>query len=164
MNQTTEAITKMQVEANERIDELSVDAKSLIDTYWEGINKHQEKNDISTWSKLGCRVFIRQSTGGPSIRITWYINHFFKTVEGKKNKNAKQWGVRSVEIKANNKTGEYNLAQLKSHAPEWSHQLVEDTEQGLAEIRKQIQLLGKLRRSISRAKTEMEKMNRRGNF
>lgn len=155
MGKTREAIEEARTLVNQRMDAVAVEADLLIEQYWTAVNAMKAKTDIKDWSKLGCRIIKRPSTGGVSLRLTWYSSRFFKSKTAKEN-----WKVISTEIKPNAKTGKYNLDDLKKHAPEWSYELVENTEYELSKHRKQIQLLGKLRRSISRAITELEKMER----
>lgn len=155
MNKTAETLDTTRELINGSLENIAMDAKLLMERYWEDVNTRQAGRDIKEWNKLGCRVIKRQSTGGISLRLVWYSNRFFKSKA-----KTKDWMVRSTEIKPNAKTGEYNVDELKKHAQDWSHELVEATEYELSKLRKQVQLLGKLRRSVSRAITELEKLER----
>lgn len=120
------------LEAN--LELLHGQARMLVDDYWRRVTKERKKYPASERGRIGVRIRRREQSY--SFTIEWfliasvYVNGKYKTVAQHLKKGK---GYR------------YPLQCVLKNEPEWEALLVDEFETEFADIRKQIDLLGKFR-------------------
>lgn len=127
-----------------RIDQLYKEGKVIVDRYWQYV--YDMENRLPGWESK-CRLQIRCIVKGNSIRADWTEVKWY----GSSSKGDRK-PVRRQIIKPKNSYG-YTLSKLQALAPEWAKEIVEETENQLAGVRREASHLVKALMYIKHAKT-----------
>ncbi|WP_268801728.1 conjugative transfer protein MobI(A/C) [Piscirickettsia litoralis] len=123
MNQATEA----------ELEEISNEAQSLVNVFWEEVKSKRESNEFS--GSLGLRVRrIRNS-----IQIVWYENKWYGTG------NKKRMFSKQIQ---KGKGYMYSPDKFKK-MQQWERDAVGVLEEKFGQLRKRIEVLGRIRRQVS---------------
>ena len=112
----------------QRIDQLYRDGKTIVDRYWKVI--YAMENKLPGWESK-CRLQVRCIVKGNSIRADWTEVKWY----GSSSKGDRK-SIRRQIIKPKDSYG-YTLSKLKSLAPEWAKEIVEETETQLVNVRRE---------------------------
>jgi hypothetical protein len=130
------------LEAN--VELLHGQARMLVDDYWRRITHERKKYPSSERGRMGVRIRRREKSY--SFTIEWYlITVIF--VDG-----------RYKPVAQHIKKGlghRYPMQWILKNEPEWEAAMVEEFENEFADIRKQIDLLGKFRDAFYNCKKGM---------
>jgi hypothetical protein len=128
----------------QRIDRLYRDGQAIVDRYWTYI--YAMENKLPGWESK-CRLQVRCIVKGNSIRADWTeVKWYGSSSKGDRN------SIRRQIIKPKDSYG-YTLSKLKSLAPEWAKEIVEETETQLVNVRREASHLVKAIMYIKHAKT-----------
>ncbi|HNC84289.1 MAG TPA: conjugative transfer protein MobI(A/C) [Nitrospira sp.] len=128
----------------QRIDQLYRDGKAIVDRYWKVI--YAMENKLPGWESK-CRLQIRCIVKGNSIRADWTeVKWYGSSSKGDRN------SIRRQIIKPKDSYG-YTLSKLKTLAPEWAKEIVEETEMQLVGVRREASHLVKAIMYIKHART-----------
>jgi hypothetical protein len=128
----------------QRIDRLYRDGQAIVDRYWTYI--YAMENKLPGWESK-CRLQVRCIVKGNSIRADWTeVKWYGSSSKGDRN------SIRRQIIKPKDSYG-YTLSKLKTLAPEWAKEIVEETETQLVGVRREASHLVKAIMYIKHAKT-----------
>ena len=120
-----------------KIDLIHSEARVLVDDYWRRLKKEQKNRPVSEQARIGVRIRRRQEA--LSFSIEWF---------------------RMASIRQNGKTKpiaryvkkgrgyRYPLDRILQGEPEWEASLVEELEEEFVDIRRQVDLLGRIRDAV----------------
>ena len=120
-----------------KIELIHSEAKVLVDDYWRRLKKEQKNRPASEQGRIGVRIRRRQES--LSFSIEWF---------------------RMASIRQNGKTKpiaryvkkgrgyRYPLDRILQGEPEWEASLVEELEEEFVDIRRQVDLLGRIRDAV----------------
>ena len=120
-----------------KIELIHSEARVLVDDYWRRLKKEQKNRPYSEQARIGVRIRRRQET--LSFSIEWF---------------------RMASIRQNGKTKpiaryvkkgrgyRYPLDRILQGEPEWEASLVEELEAEFVDIRRQVDLLGRIRDAV----------------
>jgi hypothetical protein len=127
----------------QRIDRLYRDGKAIVDRYWTYI--YAMENKVTGWESK-CRLQVRCIVKGNSIRADWTeVKWYGSSAKGDRKP------IRRQIIKPKDSYG-YTLSKLKTIAPEWAKEIVEETETQLVGVRREASHLVKAIMYIKHAK------------
>ena len=127
----------------QRIDRLYRDGQAIVDSYWTYIYAMEKK--LPGWESK-CRLQVRCIVKGNSIRADWTeIRWYGSSAKGDRK------SIRRQIIKPKDSYG-YTLSKLKTLAPEWAKEIVEETETQLINVRREASHLVKAIIYIKHAK------------
>lgn len=128
----------------QRIDRLYRDGQAIVDRYWTYV--YAMENKLPGWESK-CRLQVRCIVKGNSIRADWTeVKWYGSSSKGDRN------SIRRQIIKPKDSYG-YTLSKLKTLAPEWAKEIVEETETQLVGVRREASHLVKAIMYIKHAKT-----------
>jgi hypothetical protein len=128
----------------QRIDRLYRDGQAIVDKYWTYI--YAMENKLPGWESK-CRLQVRCIVKGNSIRADWTeVKWYGSSSKGDRN------SIRRQIIKPKGSYG-YTLSKLKTLAPDWAKEIVEETETQLVCVRREASHLVKAIMYIKHAKT-----------
>lgn len=132
---------------------LKKQAREILDNYFDahitGNKLHKRYQDKSV---LGCRMRIK----GSSIYLEWFFNTWVKLADGR-NKPFSTYIKRGKGMS-------YSQNTLLRYAKDWEVDLVLETEQAFAQIRRQNHFLAKARQNIREMKKSQNKINEQNHF
>ncbi|WAR43273.1 conjugative transfer protein MobI(A/C) [Methylomonas rapida] len=148
MNPITESNDRMAY-ADERVIEwlaanvegLHGQARMLVDDYWRRVSQERKKYPASQRGRLGVRIRRRESAY--SFTIEWFLIASL-SIDGQ-NKPVTQYLKKGKGYR-------YPLQQVLKKEPDWEAALVEEFENEFADLRKQVDLLGKFRDAFHRCR------------
>jgi hypothetical protein len=127
----------------QRIDRLYRDGQAIVDRYWTYI--YAMENKLPGWESK-CRLQVRCIVNGNSIRADWTeVKWYGSSAKGDRKP------IRRQIIKPKDSYG-YTISKLKTLAPEWAKEIVEETETQLVGVRREASHLVKAIMSIKHAK------------
>ena len=128
----------------QRIEQLYNEGKAIVDRYWKYV--YDMENKLPGWESK-CRLQVRCIVKGNSIRADWTeVKWYGSSSKGDRN------SIRRQIIKPKDSYG-YTLSKLKTLAPEWAKEIVEETETQLVGVRREASHLVKAIMYIKHAKT-----------
>ncbi|MFA5920754.1 MAG: conjugative transfer protein MobI(A/C) [Methylococcaceae bacterium] len=120
-----------------KVDQLHAETRILVDDYWRRLKSEQKNHAPSEKARIGVRVRRREAS--LSFSIEWFRMAMIR-------ENGR---IKSIARYLKKGPGyHYPLARLLQGEPEWEADLVEELETEFADIRKQIDLLGKIRDAV----------------
>ena len=120
-----------------KVDQLYREARVLVDDYWRRLKSEQKNHERSEQGRIGVRLRRREKC--LSFSIEWFRMAWIR--QNGQSKTIAQYVRKGAGY-------HYPLGRLLQGEPEWEAKLVEELENEFADIRKQIDLLGKIRDSV----------------
>jgi len=120
-----------------KVEQLYAEAKLLTDDYWRRWKAEKKKYEPAQHGRIGVRVRRRETT--LSFSIEWFRMAMIR--QNGQQKSIAQYLKKGVGYR-------YPLVRMLQGEPEWEAKLVEELETEFADIRKQIDLLGKIRGAL----------------
>jgi hypothetical protein len=118
-----------------KVDQLYAEAKVLVDDYWRRLKAEQNQHAGSEKARIGVR--IRETC--LSFSIEWFRMAMIR----------QQGQTKSIAHYLKKGPGyHYPMGRLLQGEPEWEAVLIDELETEFADIRKQIDLLGKIRDAV----------------
>jgi hypothetical protein len=130
-----------------QVSRLKEQARALLDTYWANHLKENEKRQLTEKSVMGCRMRLK----GDSIYLEWFFNRWVKRPDGK-NKPFSTYLKRGKGMS-------YSPSTLLRHAKDWEADLILETEEGFALVRRQNHFLSQARQNVREAMKSRDKFN-----
>lgn len=120
-----------------KVDQLYAEAKVLVDDYWRRLKVGQNRHAGSEKARIGVRIRRRESC--LSFSIEWFRMAMIR----------RQGQTKPIAHYLKKGPGyHYPMGRLLQGEPEWEAVLIEELETEFADIRKQIDLLGKIRDAV----------------
>jgi hypothetical protein len=120
-----------------KVDQLYAEAKVLVDDYWRRLKAEQNRHAGSEKARIGVRIRRRETC--LSFSIEWFRMAMIR----------QQGQTKPIAHYLKKGSGyHYPLGRLLQGEPEWEAVLIEELETEFADIRKQIDLLGKIRDAV----------------
>jgi hypothetical protein len=117
-----------------KVDQLYAEAKVLVDDYWRRLKAEQNQH---AGARIGVRIRRRESC--LSFSIEWFRMAMIR----------QQGQTKPIAHYLKKGPGyHYPMGRLLQGEPEWEAVLIEELETEFADIRKQIDLLGKIRDAV----------------
>lgn len=129
-----------------KVDLLHTEARVLVDDYWRRLQAKQKQQQAGEKTRIGVRVRRRESC--LSFSIEWFRMAIIR--ENGKAKPIAQYLKKGSGYR-------YPLARYLNNEPEWVCELVEELETEFADMRKQLDLLGKIRDSVQNYRKNQNK-------
>lgn len=129
-----------------KVDLLHAEARVLVDDYWRRLHTKQKQQPSGEKARIGVRVRRRESC--LSFSIEWFRMAMIR-------ENGKAKPIAHYLKKGSGYR--YPLARYLNKEPEWVCELVEELETEFADIRKQLDLLGKIRDSVQNYRKNQNK-------
>jgi hypothetical protein len=123
------------IEAN--VEQLHTEARGLVDDYWRRLKSEQKNQPNAGKARIGVRVRRRETS--LSFSIEWFRMAMIR--EGGRNKPIARYLKKGLGY-------HYPLARFLQGEPAWEADLVAELETEFADIRKQLDLLGKIRDAV----------------
>ena len=120
-----------------KVDQLHAETQVLVDDYWRRLKFEQKNHATSAKARIGVRVRRREAC--LSFSIEWFRMAMIR--ENGRIKPIAQYLKKGPGYR-------YPLGRLLKGEPDWEADLVEELETEFADIRKQIDLLGKIRDAV----------------
>lgn len=120
-----------------KVERLHSEAQLLVDDYWLRWKAEQSKHETSQRGRIGVRVRCREEK--LSFSIEWFQLAMIR--ENGQRKSIAKYLKKGPGYR-------YPLVRILQGEPEWEAELVEELETEFADIRKQIDLLGKIRDAL----------------
>jgi len=131
----TEADLLTWVEA--QVEQLHAEARVLVDDYWRRLKNEQKQQAASEKTRIGVR--IRRREASLSFSIEWFRMAMIR-------QNGQRKPIAHYLKKGSGYR--YPLGRYLKTEPDWAAELVEELETEFADIRKQLDLLGKVRDAV----------------
>ena len=128
-----------------KVEHLHTEARVLVDDYWLRLQAKQ-KQQPGEKARIGVRVRRRESC--LSFSIEWFRMAMIR-------ENGKAKPIAHYLKKGSGYR--YPLARYLNNEPEWVCELVEELETEFADMRKQLDLLGKIRDSLQNYRKNQNK-------
>lgn len=120
-----------------KVDQLYAEAKVLVDDYWRRLKAGQNQHAGSEKARIGVRIRRRETC--LSFSIEWFRMAMIR----------QQGQTKPIAHYLKKGPGyHYPMGRLLQGEPEWEAVLIEELETEFADIRKQIDLLGKVRDAV----------------
>jgi hypothetical protein len=120
-----------------KVDQLYAEAKVLVDDYWRRLKTEQNRHAGSEKARIGVRIRRRETC--LSFSIEWFRMAMIR----------QQGQTKPIAHYLKKGPGyHYPIGRLLQGEPEWEAVLIEELETEFADIRKQIDLLGKIRDAV----------------
>ncbi len=120
-----------------KVNQLYAEARVLVDDYWLRVKREQKNHAASEKARIGVRVRRREAT--LSFSIEWFRMAMIR-------ENGR---IKPIAHYLKKGSGyHYPLVRLLKGEPEWEAALVEELETEFADIRKHLDLLGKIRDAV----------------
>jgi hypothetical protein len=120
-----------------KVDQLYAEAKVLVDDYWRRLKAEQNRHAGSEKARIGVRIRRRETC--LSFSIEWFRMAMIR----------QQGQTKPIAHYLKKGPGyHYPMGRLLQGEPEWEAVLIEELETEFADIRKQIDLLGKVRDAV----------------
>ncbi|MCQ8117753.1 conjugative transfer protein MobI(A/C) [Methylomonas rosea] len=126
------------------VESLHGQARMLVDDYWRRAGQERKKYPASQRGRLGVRIRRRESAY--SFTIEWFLIASL-SIDG-------QTQTVTQYLKKG-KGYSYPLQHVLKKEPDWEASLVEEFETEFADLRKQVDLLGKFRDAFHRCRREL---------
>ena len=120
-----------------RCDNLQMQAKVLVDDYWRQMKSQRQKHIKSESGRIGVRIRCRENQRAFSIE--WY-----RMATLRQNGQIKP----IAQYVKKGRGCRYPLGKLLKGEPAWEAELVEELETEFADIRQQLDRLGKIRDAV----------------
>ena len=120
-----------------KVELIHSEAKVLVDDYWRRLKKEQNTRPVSEHGRIGVRIRRREHC--LSFSIEW-----FRMTSIRQNGKAKP----IAQYVKKRRGYHYPLERILQGEPEWEALLVEELEDEFADIRRQVDLLGKIRDAL----------------
>ena len=120
-----------------QVDQLHAETRVLVDDYWRRLKAEQKNHAASEKARIGVRVRRREAS--LSFSIEWFRMAMIR--ENGRIKPIARYLKKGPGYR-------YPLGRLLQGEPEWEADLVAELETEFADIRKQIDLLGKIRDAL----------------
>ncbi len=118
-------------------EQLFAQARMLVDDYWRQLKSHHEKHGKAEPGRIGVRIRRRERSF--SFSIEWYRMATLR--QNGQNKPIAQYLKKGLGYR-------YPLQRILKGEPDWEVELVEELETEFADIRKQLDGLGKIRDAV----------------
>lgn len=120
-----------------QVEHLHAEAQVLVDDYWLRVKKVQKTQPNSGKARIGVRIRRRETC--LSFSIEWFRMAMIR--ENGRMKPIAQYLKKGLGSR-------YPLERFLKSEPDWETELVEELETEFADMRKQINLLGKIRDAV----------------
>ena len=120
-----------------KIEDLYQQAKLLVDDYWARLAQGQKQHDKTERGHIGVRIRRREQC--LSFSIEWFrIKKIRKDLADK---------AIAIYIRKG-RSYRYPLEKMLKNEPDWEAEIIEELETEFSEIRRQVDMLGKIRDKV----------------
>ena len=129
-----------------KVEQLHSEANVLVDDYWRRFKNERKKHAVSEQGRIGLR--IRRREASLSFSVEWFRMTTLRS--NGQNKPIAQYLKKGPGYR-------YPLGNMLRNEPEWERVLVEELETEFEDIRKQMDLLGKIRDALQNYRKATQK-------
>jgi hypothetical protein len=130
------------------VNQLYAEANALADDYWRQFKSERKNHPTSAQGRIGVRIRRREAC--LSFSIEWFKMSTLR--ENGQHKPIAQYLKKGPGYR-------YPLTRILKDEPDWERALVEEMENDFADIRKQMDLLGKIRDALQNYRKATQKLS-----